>query len=260
MTSQMQSESDASGAGAVSGRDPESVYRVIQLVGTSPDSWEEAAETAISEAAKTIGDLRVAQVVELDTSLVDGAIVWYRIRLKVSYRIDRLRRTSTGQRQVVRRVLVVANQTAGGAALAGVIRSKLGEGPTEFHVLVPATMSRDYVSARRLSTLGVDPLSGYTFGDLTPLTATDEEGMRGAQERLEEQLRALTAAGAERPTGEVGDPDPLAAIASVLTRGSFDEIIVSTLPSNVSRWVKLDLPSRVERRFRLPVTHVESAG
>lgn len=260
MTSHTDSEPGATGAATTATRDPESVYRVIQLVGTSGDSWEDAASVAIAEAAKTIGDLRVAQVVEIDTTVADGAVLHYRIRLKVSYRIDRFRRTTTGAVQVVRRVLVVANQTAGGAALTDVIRTHLEAAPTEFHVLVPATLSRDYVSARRLSTLGVDPLSGYTFGDLTPLTATDEEGLRGAQERLDEQLRMLIDAGVPRPTGEVGDPDPLAAIASVLTRGSFDEIIVSTLPSHLSRWVKLDLPSRVERRFRLPVTHVESAG
>lgn len=238
-------------------RDPESVYQVIQLVGTSPNSWEEAAQSAIAEAAKTIGDLRVAQVVELDTHVVDGAVHAYRLRMKVSFRIDRQRRSpETGQAEVVRRYLVVANQTVGGAALTRVIRQRMDAGPAEFHVLVPATLSRDYASARRLSSLGVDPMSGYTFGDLTPLAGPDEEGLREAQDRLAEQLLALGGAGA-RSTGEVGDSDPLAAIATVLSRGDFDEIILSTLPSSVSRWVKLDLPSRVERRFHLPVTHVE---
>ena len=55
-------------------RDPESVYQVVQLVGSSPDSWEQAAQSATSEAAKTISDLRVARVVELDTHIVGGEV------------------------------------------------------------------------------------------------------------------------------------------------------------------------------------------
>jgi flavin-binding protein dodecin len=238
-------------------RDAESVYQVIQLVGSSAESWELAAQSAIAEAAKTIGDLRVAQVVELDTHVVGGEVRHYRLRLKVSYRIDRSRRSpETGEAELVRRYLVVANQTVGGAALTRVIRQRMDAGPAEFHVLVPATFSRDYASARRLSSLGVDPMSGYTFGDLTPLAGPDEEGLEQARDRLAEQLLALGGAGA-RSTGEIGDPDTMAAIATVLSRGSFDEIILSTLPSSVSRWVKMDLPSRVERRFQLPVSHVE---
>jgi flavin-binding protein dodecin len=238
-------------------RDPESVYQVIQLVGSGVDSWEQAAQSAITEAAKTISDLRVAQVVELDTHVVGGEVRSYRLRLKVSYRVDRLRRSpETGEATVVRRYLVVANQTVGGSALTRVIRQRMDAGPSEFHVLVPATLSRDYASARRLSSLGVDPMSGYTFGDLTPLAGPDEAGLAQANDRLAEQLLALSGAGA-RSTGELGDPDPLSAIATVLSRGSFDEIILSTLPSSMSRWVKMDLPSRVERRFQLPVTHVE---
>jgi GABA permease len=230
---------------------------VVQLVGSSPDSWEQAAQSAISEAAKTISDLRVARVVELDTHIVGGEVRQFRARLKVSYRIDRMRRSAeTGEAEVVRRYLVVANQTVGGAALTRVIRQRMDSGPSEFHVLVPATLSRDYASARRLSSLGVDPMSGYTFGDLTPLAGPDEAGLQQARDRLAEQLLSLSGAGA-RSTGEIGDPDPLTAIATVLSRGSFDEIILSTLPSSVSRWVKMDLPSRVERRFQLPVSHVE---
>ena len=53
----------------------------------------------------------------------------------------------------------------------------------------------------------------------------------------------LREAGAEA-TGEIGDPDPITAIANVLARGSFDEIILSTLPANLSKWLGMDLPSR----------------
>ena len=237
-------------------RDPDSVYQVVQLVAAHPVSWEDAAEAAIAEATKTITDLRVAQVVKLDAIVGDEGATVFRVRLKVSYRIDRRRISpETGETQVVRRYLVVANQTVGGRALSAAIRERMAQGPTEFHVLVPATYSRDYNAARRLAGFSVDPISGFTFGDLQPIPSSDDEGQRKAQERLDEQLWQLRAVGAE-PTGEVGEPEPIEAIATVLARSSFDEILLSTLAPGVSRWVRMDLPRRIERRFHLPVTHV----
>lgn len=240
-------------------RDPDSVYRVVQLVGSSPESWEVAAATAIADATKTITDLRVAQVVELDTTVREGRAAAYRVRLKVSYRIDRHRQTPSGQTVLVRRYLVVANQTVGGLALNRTIQQRMQAGPSEFHVLVPATLSKDYAAARRLATFSVDPTSGYTFGDLGALPLHDEEGQRRAQERLDEELLQLIQAGAS-PTGEVGEPDPMAAIATVLARADFDEVLLSTLPASVSRWVRMDLPTRVARRFGVKVTHIQEEG
>ena len=145
-------------------RDPDSVYRVVQLVGADPASWEMAAATTIAEAAKTIPDLRVAQVVKLESTVLRGGrIAAYRVRLRVSYRIDRRRGVDNGERQVVRRYLLVANQTVGGKALTRAIEERMQAGPSEFHVLVPATLSKDYAAARRLATFSVDPTSGYTF-------------------------------------------------------------------------------------------------
>jgi GABA permease len=229
---------------------------VVQLVGTSATSWEEAAVSTIDEAAKSITDLRVAEVVELDTVVRDGRVSAYRVRLKVSYRFDRRRRTPSGATEVVRRYLVVANQTAGGPALNRAIRERLDAGPSEYHVVVPATLSRDYAAARRLATFSVDPTSGYTFGDLGALPRTDEEGQRRAQERLDEQLLQLIQAGAS-PTGEVGDADPVAAIAAVLNRADFDEILLSTLPASISRWVRMDLPTRLARRYGPKLVHLQ---
>jgi GABA permease len=236
-------------------RDPDSVYRVIELVASHPASWESAAAAAVAEATKTITDLRVARVVELDTVVRDDRVAAYRVRLKLSYRVDRRRRDASGGTEVVRRYLVVANQTVGRDALSHAIRDRLDAGAAEFHVLVPASLSRDFAAARRLVTFNVDPTAGYAFGDLGGLVATDEEGRHRAHERLEEQLQQLVDAGAA-PTGEVGDPDPLTAIAAVLARADFDEILLSTLPASVSRWVGLDLPARAARRFAVPVTHV----
>ena len=63
-----------------------SVYKVIELVGSSPDSWEEAANTAIETAAASVRDLRVAEVTELDLQIEDGGIIAYRARVKVSFK------------------------------------------------------------------------------------------------------------------------------------------------------------------------------
>jgi len=66
----------------------ESVYKVIELVGTSPDSWEKAAAAAIARAAATLRDLRIAEVVELDMQLEDGKVRAYRAKVKVSFKYE----------------------------------------------------------------------------------------------------------------------------------------------------------------------------
>ena len=67
----------------------DSVYRVTELVGTSPESWEQAAASAVETASQTLRDLRIAEVLELDLQLEDGRIRAYRTRLKVSFKYDR---------------------------------------------------------------------------------------------------------------------------------------------------------------------------
>jgi len=66
----------------------ESVYKVIELVGTSPDSWEKAAAAAVSKASKSLRDLRIAEVSELDLQIEDGAIRAYRAKVKVSFKYE----------------------------------------------------------------------------------------------------------------------------------------------------------------------------
>jgi flavin-binding protein dodecin len=66
----------------------ESVYKVIELVGTSPESWEKAASVAIERASQTLRDLRIAKVSELDVQLKDGRIEAYRARIKVSFKYE----------------------------------------------------------------------------------------------------------------------------------------------------------------------------
>jgi dodecin len=66
----------------------ESVYKVIELVGTSTESWEKAAAAAIKRASKTLRDLRVAEVSELDLQLKDGDVETYRAKVKVSFKYE----------------------------------------------------------------------------------------------------------------------------------------------------------------------------
>ena len=65
---------------------PESVYKVIELVGTSSESWEKAAAAAVTLAAKSLRDLRVAEIVSLDMHLEDGKVKAYRAKVKVSFK------------------------------------------------------------------------------------------------------------------------------------------------------------------------------
>jgi dodecin len=66
----------------------ESVYKVIELVGTSTQSWELAAKSAVERAAQTLRDLRVAEVVEQDLVIEDGKVEAYRTKLKVSFKFE----------------------------------------------------------------------------------------------------------------------------------------------------------------------------
>ena len=67
----------------------DSVYKVIELVGTSSESWEKAAAAAVEKAAQSLRDLRVAEVVELDLQLEDGVVKAYRAKVKVSFKFER---------------------------------------------------------------------------------------------------------------------------------------------------------------------------
>ena len=66
----------------------ESVYKVIELVGTSTESWEKAAKAAVDRAAQTLRDLRVAEISQLDMQLADGKVAAYRAKVKVSFKYE----------------------------------------------------------------------------------------------------------------------------------------------------------------------------
>lgn len=66
----------------------ESVYKIIELVGTSTESWEKAASAAVAKASKTLRDLRIAEVSELDMQLENGKVMSYRAKVKVSFKYE----------------------------------------------------------------------------------------------------------------------------------------------------------------------------
>jgi hypothetical protein len=132
------------------------------------------------------------------------------------------------------RVLIVANRTAATQKLQEAVRQRAQDGPATFHLLVPAT-------PRGLHRV-VDP---------------EVAGREEAEAQLELALELLRKAAGADVTGHVGDADPMAAISDTLHRRDVDEIIISTLPRRLSRWMRLDLPSKV-RGMGKPVTHVEA--
>ncbi len=67
---------------------PEAVYDVVELVGTSTESWEKAAEVAVTTASKSLRDLRIAEITELDVQLENGTIRAYRTKIKLSFKYE----------------------------------------------------------------------------------------------------------------------------------------------------------------------------
>jgi hypothetical protein len=66
----------------------ESVYKIVELVGSSTVSWEEAAKNAVNRAAKTLRDLRIAEITKLDMKVEDGKVMAYRARVKLSFKFE----------------------------------------------------------------------------------------------------------------------------------------------------------------------------
>jgi hypothetical protein len=121
----------------------------------------------------------------------------------------------------------------------------------EFSVLVVANVTAD--SEELLDTLRQRAQSGACrFTLVMPASGA------AARRRLEAALERLRAAGLENVDGQVGDPDPVVAVMDVWDPMSFDDIVVSTLPTGSSRWLGLDLPHRLEKITSVPVLHVVS--
>ena len=142
--------------------------------------------------------------------------------------------------------LVVANQTLGEDALLQLMRKRAAAEPSEFVLVVPATPTLEQVQ-------GAEGLTAV--GGSTVLPSTPEHARELAEERLQAALAKFREAGI-RVEGHVGHRDPVHAVDAALKGRHVDEIIVSTLPTRLSRWLRQDLPRRLEHRTQLPVTHV----
>ena len=171
----------------------------------------------------------------------------------------------------MRRYLVVANQTLGGEELIAAIQERMAAGPCHFHLLVPATpadqLDAEYLAARAetpaATAPGTEELDRRTARQLLEdeleeanhAETGEDLGRRLARQRLSQEVNRMRDVGAS-VSAEVGVADPVDAIGVVLHRWEFDEVILSTLPGRRSRWLAADLPRRIRRSFKLPVTHV----
>jgi hypothetical protein len=132
-------------------------------------------------------------------------------------------------------VLVVANRTAESPELLEALKQRAAQGDVEFSLLVPAT-----------------PHGVAWAADM-------HSGGGEAEQHMENAVERMRAEGLQVAAGKVGDPDPVAAVQDEVNFTKYDEIVVSTLPGGISKWLKLDLPHRVERATGLPVTHVTAS-
>jgi hypothetical protein len=130
------------------------------------------------------------------------------------------------------RILVVANRTADSPELITALRQRAQRTPACFTLVVPAV-----------------PYGLAWAADM-------KAGRYGAAFRAERGAARMRMSGIEVGAALVGDPDPVAAAGDVLRSDEFDEVLVSTLPRGVSRWLRLSLPQRLRRQIDLPVTHV----
>lgn len=131
----------------------------------------------------------------------------------------------------MRTYLVVANRTLASPALFAEVQARLRAEPARFHVVVPLT-----------------PI-------VHRLTWDEDESREAAERRLNALLGELRAAGAEA-TGEIGVTDPAAAVRDALRGKEVAEIILSTLPPGISRWLGQDVPSRMRGSVDVPVVVV----
>jgi hypothetical protein len=134
------------------------------------------------------------------------------------------------------RVLVVANRTAATPALLDAVRERAARGSCTFTLLVP-----------------------HTSAGLHRLVDPEDQGQSEAEATVELAVPLLEQAAGGPVESVIGDAEPLAAIQDAINLHGFDEIIISTLPTRVSRWLKLDLPSKVAG-LGLPVTTVTATS
>ncbi len=142
-------------------------------------------------------------------------------------------------------VVIVANETLGGDELRAAVEQRIAAGCERFHVVVPVPLGPPPAIAVGFSTAEVVMISDLDFPDQRTV----------ATERLEHGLAWLRGLGCTAD-GEIATSDAVGVVRDVVGQGEFTEIIVSTLPSRLSRWLRQDLPSRIGRAVDIPVVVV----
>ena len=134
------------------------------------------------------------------------------------------------------KILVVANETVGGAALRRELLDQARRGRVEVFIVCPALNSR-----------------------LRHWLSDEDSARNGAHERLEASLASLKNAGIDA-SGTIGSADPVQALEDALGIFSADHVIISTHPPGRSNWLEKDVVARARRRFRVPISHVLGDG
>lgn len=159
------------------------------------------------------------------------------------------------------RYLIVANQTLGGERLDKTVRDRIERGEADFHVLVPMTPPHHETGwsggFSAYEGMSAEEARQWFEQDNRRRTAMMESARSLAETRLTQMIQSIESAGG-RAEGTVCDAEVIDAVREVAGEGSFDEVIISTLPRRLSRWLKMDLPSRVGRATHAPVTTVEA--
>src|SRR6478736_7518961 len=130
-------------------------------------------------------------------------------------------------------ILIIANETLASPSLAEAVAQRLAQGPADFVVVVPAT-----------------PIEHR-------LTWDEDEAIAAAQERLDGLLARLRDLGATA-SGEVGNRDPVTAARDAILTRPVDEVILSTLPVARSRWLRQDVPSKLQSALDVPITVINA--
>ena len=146
-------------------------------------------------------------------------------------------------------LLLVANKTLASGEVSDFVKDRMAkEKDCRFTLLVSATPRSSDAGEWTATAVG-----SVGSGVYVPQQVAGEDNWEHARGRLEYGLDILRNLGAT-VDGVVGDPNPAKAISDVLKRRSYDEVALSTLPKGVSRWLGLDIPHQVQRKFHIPVT------
>lgn len=193
-------------------------------------------------------EAEVTEHLELDHNASRQA--WERYRYPQGRRLAPLYETDVeAPPGTPRRYLVLGNQTLLAPELIDHVCELAARTPATFTLVAPATSTADY------------PVEGLTFAG--PVAGAQQRhegtdaGAAQARWRLRQAIETLRASGIGAD-GSIGSPDPFTAVQQMLRREPFDGVIVSTLPSGLSRWLGMDLPRRLERHLNVPVTTVEA--